>query len=668
MFQLKERDENRAGVFWGLLALLVLGVLSAGAAWPQRMGLLALVTGFLMIRQPGVAALPRRLGGWMGGFWVLGLGFLLPATWFGIPEWREELESLGVFTGDRVGIQWQWALEMAFFQGGLILIALWMLGLRASTRTAKRVGLGFLFAVAGYAFLSQIFRGQLHGGLNSQHFGFFPNRNHSGNFLSLGFVVGFGLAFQSLRSKEYLRLALSLLAVIVIAWASLSWNISRAAIILSLIGTGLWGACLGRRYFGRQEWKGLGLAALLIVGVFGISEFQVKERLSETVEKATDSWGEDEKGDDELEEGENGENGEKGEEGGETRGRRRLESLSDLDFRIPVALDTFEMLREAPLTGVGGGQFRWVFPHYRYHTIVASEAVALHPESSWLLVASEHGIPAALLLLGVVVWLFVRGYRNIRRPGARDRAMRFGFLVAAALVPIHGFFDVPAHRPYLMMASLLLYALSQNPPAFPEGEDNRRSRLPSLLGGAFLLGSALLLLGGPALGLRPPLPSQSKEQLAKGTALYDRVSDRRDPLEPFEALKVRAEIRELASEALVEAPLNPRFYRLRGLASLPLQFDSAGVVRDFEVDRRLVPYSVKIPLIQAKAALYYHPPLVVTAWEAALERSARIDLMKGLGDSATVNRTRREIQRTSKRAPNLKKEVEPLLAEETIFE
>ncbi len=58
------------------------------------------------------------------------------------------------------------------------------------------------------------------------------------------------------------------------------------------------------------------------------------------------------------------------------RHREQAPSLDDVDFRVPIARDTFQLIGSFPLTGVGSGQFRWVFPQYRDLTVTAHTSVA----------------------------------------------------------------------------------------------------------------------------------------------------------------------------------------------------------------------------------------------------------------------------------------------------
>ncbi|MDB4687900.1 hypothetical protein OAE92_03865, partial [Akkermansiaceae bacterium] len=259
---------------------------------------------------------------------------------------------------------------------------------------------------------------------------------------------------------------------------------------------------------------------------------------------------------------------------------------------------------------------------------------------------------ATACILALVALLFLKGLANIKKQRHRDRALRLGCLVAAALVPLHGLFDVPAHRPSLFLAALFLFVLSQNPEERESGS-NRVWRWPSCVLAVFLVAVGVRLLGTSWFGWTPPHLVKSEERLAEGAALYHQTTDLQNPLPPFEALSVREEVSKMAETEAKEAPLDGRFYRLSALASLPLEFKAEMTGRHFEIDRRLSPHSVKIPLLQSSSALFYNLVEVKKAWLAAIERAKAVDEVKGKGP-LEVERALKVITTSAARNPQLK--------------
>jgi len=612
-----EVSPPRVGFF--LIATIFLVVLGASAPWHLRLGMALLPLGLLMVCSSRVVRLSRP--SWLlgCGMVLLSLGAFLPADFIGRPGWREGLEALGVETGKLNVIQWQMALEYHAVYLFLAFAALWILGLRFSARATTQLALAFVMAVVLYAIIAKISENQLalnRGGREA--FGFFPNRNHNSNLLSLGFVCGLGAFFQAIRSKQFVRMAILLISNGVILWAVFSWNISRSGIVLCLLGPCLWFIGLGWRYFGKNELKAFALIILLGVGVFVLNQFGVKERLSGTVEKIekiSELYGEEDFDD-----------------------KEKAASITAMDFRVPIALDTFQLIGGFPLTGVGSGQFRWVFPQYRDLSITDHNGVAAHPESSWYWLAAEWGLPAVLFLLVLVILIYVGGYRNIRKRGNRDRALRFGCLVASAIVPLHSLFDVPAHRPSLFLASLVLFVISQNHQAAPELAPKKWSRALGVVVGLCLMITSVLFLGASSFGWRKPLIVQSAEDLAQGAELYKKTKEEFNPLNPLQSLQTRKEVVEIVGQMTRDVPLDGRLYRLRGLASLPLVDRNEETATDFTIDRALIPFSISIPKIHAAASLPYLDEEVAKGWKAALENAKRIDEIRPYGYEQLVIR------------------------------
>jgi O-antigen ligase len=86
-----------------------------------------------------------------------------------------------------------------------------------------------------------------------------------------------------------------------------------------------------------------------------------------------------------------------------------------VDFRMSVFGDAVKLIRDFPVTGVGLGSFAGAFSQYRDRS--ATEAVALHPESDWLMFAAEAGLPALFCAAGLILLVF---WRDRRRATSRS--------------------------------------------------------------------------------------------------------------------------------------------------------------------------------------------------------------------------------------------------------
>ena len=603
----KINSSTRAGYL--LLGIIFSLVFVASASWPFRTGLALILLGIFLFQFNPTTEASRYSRVLVWGMIIFSLIAYFPANFVGKTAWRIDLEELGVITGDLNIIQWEMAMEHHAVYVLFAIAALVVSRLRFSSDCSFELATVFVVGVAFYAIVAKLSEGQLSLNRGFQTFGFFPNRNHNSNFLSLGFVCGLGGFFQAIRSKQFIKMAILFSSIAIIVWAIFSWNISRSGIVLCVLGSVLWCLGLGRHYLGRNELKALSLIILLMVGIFSLNEFELKKRLTKNFEDVLKTSSEDPL-------------------------FYRSEEIKDVNFRGLLAFDAFELIQDFPLTGVGSGQFRWVFPQYRDLTAHAYRYVAAHPESSWLWLAAEWGLPSVFCLLGLAIVAYTRGYRNIRKQGYGKRSLRLGLLVASALVPLHSFFDVSAHRPSLLLTSILLFALSQNQKSNQLSLSGKTSKFSRVATGVCLIGFGLLFLGGDSsFGWRKPISAQSAEDLAQGHELYKKAEQEARSPNPLASLSTRKKVIDVMGEISRNAPLDGRLYRLRGLASLPLIDLKNSSERDFKIDRALLPFSPRIPMIHAASSLPYNNDEVYKGWKAALENADQIDEIQGHGTS-----------------------------------
>jgi O-antigen ligase len=582
-----------------MLVAIFFGVLTAGSSWELNHGLMLSLAGGLMLIFKPVACLPRSWWWLAGGFVALSLGAFLPASWFGVPEWRRELDELGLELGSQEVIQTRMALENWVLFAVTLMVGLWLA--RQRSEAPQAAALAFVPAVAGYALISKLSQDP------GETFGFFPNRNHTATLLSMGVIVGLGATVQALREKRWVTMGFAVAALGLCLLAALGWSLSRAGLLLVAVGSLVWLACLGKSYLGKHAVKLVALTALAGFGGFLVTDNPIKERLQDNVEMINEVL-------------------ESSEEADES-------AAKSIDFRVPTWLDTLEMIAENPWVGVGPGQFRYVFTQYRDRTAVMGETKSVHPESDWLWMASEVGIPATLLLAALVVLALVFSLKRVTR--GRVRAVRVACLVAAGLVVLHGCFDVPGHRLPLALAAAWLFGLSI-PPSHKERKALERSRplgsgLAGHLAGLVLLGLGIwLLLAGwgqvPATATTAAIRARTEalSLYREDQRLLDESRARgEESYEPEVDLLAQA-IDRLAGVSEV-APLDPETWRLRG--SLALQFDDrqAEVERSFLIERILLPKVVEVPLKQAKAWGEFDPEQVRALWSEALDRATQLD-------------------------------------------
>lgn len=107
-------------------------------------------------------------------------------------------------------------------------------------------------------------------------------------------------------------------------------------------------------------------------------------------------------------------------------------------------------------SGVGAGNYRWVFPMFRDDSLRFATYDYAHDD--YLQAAIEQGIPASILL-GFAVWLIIRqlykGYRN--RRNTLMRGLIFGCLLSVLSMLLHSVvefnFHIPANSVYFLVIS-----------------------------------------------------------------------------------------------------------------------------------------------------------------------------------------------------------------------
>lgn len=596
--------ESSSYLFGGFWVLLFLSTLMVGGPWAGYHAVLLGGAAVLMFVFPPAVSLPRLWWIFALGFVVAGMGAFLPVAWFPAPAWRGKLEGLGLETGTRVVIQSRQAAETFFLFVITLLTGLWLAGHRLSAKQVRIWALAFTIGVAAFALFSKI---RL-GGDAGEVFGFFPNRNHTATYLAMGCVCGLGCILQALRDRSYAVMGVALVATCLCFWAVAGWSISRGGVLLTVIGSLGWVSMLGKKYLGKHGMRMLGLLALAAVGFFFIADSVVKQRLTQTVDKAKVV----------SPATENQEFAE---------GRTQDPSEAHLDFRVPVALDTLDLIRDFKWTGVGAGQFEPVFPQYRKLTAAQNKSMLLHPENDWLWMAAETGVPATLALSALVVFAFWRALSGVL--GGRDRALRGACLIAALLVPLHGLFDVPGHRIPLAWSSAFLFVLALH---MPDGKRFAESvmRRWAFRGAAVGIAAYALFLAR-AEWWGGPQPAQIQAEVALKKAVQLHAEDERllkaakaagQPV-PDEHLLVDAV--KILEDARKVTPMHRHLLRVEGMISLAIDNKQEFVDRCFAIERALDPTYVDAPLLQARSWARYDPARAAVLWSEALARAKELD-------------------------------------------
>jgi O-antigen ligase len=381
---------------------------------------------------------------------------LLPAG-ASLPDWRLGVPSMvplaGAFAAMPAHHEFWWTAL-----AGTIVFS-WAILAAPSSSSSLRIFLHAAAAVvAVYACVSIVdaqtaWTYPFSGGAN---FGLLPNRNHTAALLVVGSLVSFGLMQWEVVNHHRVGAVMSALWGAPSLAALLFFSTSRAGVVFLAVGFVLWVAGATGQAIKRRTSLA---AALILTGFLAVllvaGGSTVRDRLGALWQASMVAGG--------------GQSG-------------------TIDFRQPVFRDTWQMIRDAPLTGQGLGHFEYVFPHYRDLSRTASRV--LHPESDWLMVAAESGLPSLLILLVLAGWYFARCWHSRRESGG---LLRWTVASAVGAVLAHGIVDVPWHRPALGWF-VLVVALVAVPPA------RRPLRRPHLWRGIQLLSAILFIAVAVWLG------------------------------------------------------------------------------------------------------------------------------------------------------------------------
>jgi len=580
-------------VFLLFISLLGLGVAGAQAPWGAVHAILFCGAGLLMVVFPPAACLPVRI--WMlAGIFALSLGgAFLPDGWFPALGWRRHLGVLGLDTGTQVTAQPRAALEIAMVLLGTLAVGLWIASHRPSPRGLRFAALVFTLGVAGAALLAMVFPALSHNIDNTQVYGFFPNRNHNATLLAMGAIAGLGCLTQAIREHRGWSIALAAGATLVCLWAILSWSISRAGVVLLTFGTVSWMLMLGSKHLGPHALKAVMLLAAAAVGGFFIAESDVKNRLNESLQRL------------------------------QGNGATPPASPGELDFRIPTWLDTLDMIRDRPWTGVGAGQFVFVFPQYRQHTATATTQQQIHPESDWLWMAAEAGVPATMALAGLVTLAGFSALRGMR--AGRSRALRAACLVAGMLIAVHGLVDVPGHRVPLAWSAALLVGISMRCPGDPKRLPNRGF---ARLGGAAVLAIGLYLAYLHGVSITGPATTSGQRAESRAMALYREdqkslLAGNPVPLDPAHDPLLKA--LGLLNHASATHPMDGRIHHLRGVLAMHFSDMDPLIHSSFAYERALDPTWVQAPLLQAIVWLDVNPQHTAELFRQAQQQAKLLD-------------------------------------------
>ena len=500
---------------------------------------------------------------------------LLPQAWFGLPEWRHEMAQNGAIPlAASVSVMPSYTVFWAGVLAATGAIAIFLNGYPLSSRQLSWLALLAAFVTATYAALAII--AQATGWNVLPHgdatFGFFPNRNHTGAFLTMGALASMGLAFHHLSRAQYFRGSLACVCCLSTTGALLFYSESRAGVLTLGMGLAIWLIGTGRKYLGKRTLIVVGVLAAYGLFFFFFERSPARDRLLQMVD------------------------------------------APHLDFRLIVFQDALRLFAAYPVTGTGLGIFQYAFPHYQTGSV--REARLLHPESDWLLILTEMGV-IPLAAIGAAFVILVRRLWNQRTRG--DWPLRWALASACMVALLHGLIDVPLHR-----VALGWFVMVLGLAAFTVRSPHER---PRHLGWAWIF-HALIGLGIGALGI-----SMVRAEWFGGRSMppfrgayYD------EQLRTLGQERRFDEAEQLAAAGIRELPMLDQLYYWRAGYLLTFSETDAEAARHFAAARLLDPNSPGVGQQEARLWMPIDAPRAADAWFDAVERGMRID--HSMGDSS----------------------------------
>ena len=400
-----------------VVAVTILAPALAGSTTLWAKSVIAIAAGLVFLLWPR-GSLLRGFSLIMIAILAIGLIAFLPANFGSAPAWRTDLSRLGViFPQTRSPQPWLTFESLCLLALGLAWTS-YLFGCDWNLQQRQKALSWFCVGVLGLA-ATMIIASGLHRRVpfwpETGGFGFFPNRNQTGNVFGLCGVMIYALALQGWQRGSH-NWWVWLLSLSLIFWA-LIVNGSRGGVVLFFIGSFAWHIWWIASSDAKRFPISLLFALVLLGGALIWSGPNIVERFV-------------------------GPNAD----------------LLTRNGRISIYRDAWNFFTQSPLFGIGLGNFRALFSSQRQYFISAAEAI--HPESDWLWVLVEMGVFAPLLLLFAVAW-WLRACFPFNQ--GTLRATRVAAMIGGCLFVVHGLVDVSGHRIGTLWPALFLASIAIKP-------------------------------------------------------------------------------------------------------------------------------------------------------------------------------------------------------------
>ena len=506
------------------------------------------------------------------GMLALCLFLFLPVSAASFPEWRTTLVNEMGIALPSLGTPQPW---VSFESWTLLTVcALWLLyclGRSYGSRERRWIINGLVLGIAAvsvaaivvkkYGLVVPFWRSEW----SLSHYGPFTNRNNFSSLLALGAVLAFAATYDSYRNKKatWLLLALALVPM----FAAILLNTSRAGVILFFLGLGIWMLTAAFHKRSAQRVTVFASVLLMLATAFILFGQDILGRFGWNVETSTPTG---------------------------------------VDARLAIFQDTLQMVGQAPMLGVGLGNFEPVFALTELNGNPATRNV--HPESDWTWFLAECGVIPLFIGIFALVGIMRRTgqWRGSDSSGKRDRRLRNAAGLGAVLVALHGFVDTPSHTIGIWSTVALLLGLALRPRRQTKWRGawtpwlHRSAALFCIAAGANWLCISLLGKGLPGDSAGREIYAQANRLTAKGDF---------------------AGALEKVNLALAMKPLQYSYYSTRARLLLDLGRSLHEAEMDFSRARQLEPHNGLMCFEEVRAWIAHNQPLyAVPAIREAITR------------------------------------------------
>ncbi len=541
------------------LALFVLTIILLGGGTTFEVkALIYIVLGLVLYIQLPKTVPSVCVDRFVIGLVVLSLIQFLPASMFSVAEWRKVLEGdCAIALSPTISPQLYVSLEgyLTFLSA----LAWLYICLNSDIAHSSRIRSLWALALGGGLLSVLLICGHYYGlrypfAKEATVFSFFPNRNQSSHVLCLSALVSFGLFVKAFNRKRNRFALISLINTILIFFA-LVFSLSRASLIFFFLGLLLW---LGLQSIKTRRLIKLRYFLPILVILISLWLMSSGDNLN--------------------------------------RFLHLINPDTEADFRLLIFKDAIKFIQEQLFTGLGIGNFQYVFPQYRDHSVLYGKI--LHPENDWLWACAELGILFTLVLALASFWGLFKSIKEQPYDRISYRSIAF---IGLFVFFFHTFVDVPGHRLGTVFYAILLFSLSIND----------EKAVATLIPRYVFQSLAVLLIVYGLIGLfsslfKLPILNGVAEKVYKQKVLN------------LAQLKKSDEALAVLKLGKARIPMSPWWYFQEGQLQLRLGNSFLKAKKEFEKARALDPYDIHLALQEGLVWLPYSLDLAFRAWQVAL--------------------------------------------------